>query len=83
MKIHYLTKRRQGGMAVIVMLAVLSIMCIYIAANLRSLNRLERELKLVEQHQTRRLAAWSATNHVISTNTPPATQPPPSPTIHE
>ena len=70
MKIQTSIKRRQGGMAVIVMLTVLSIMCLYIAANVRSLNRLERELKLLEQRQTRRLAALSATNNIISTNLP-------------
>ena len=77
MKICRSYKRRQGGMAVIVMLALLSIMLIYITASIRSLYSLERELKLVDQHQTRRLAALSATN------SPPAIQPAPAQTVHE
>jgi hypothetical protein len=55
-------------MAVIVMLALLSIMLVCIGASIRSLNRLDRELKLLEQHQTRRLAA-------LTTNAPPNLQP--------
>ena len=44
-------------MAVIVMPALLSIMLISIGASIKSLNRLDRELKLLERHQIRRLAA--------------------------
>ena len=57
-------------MAVIVMLALLSIMLVCIGASIKSLNRLDRELKLLEQHQTRRLAAACATN--APTNIQPA-----------
>ena len=62
MKIPNLSKPRQGGMATIVMLAILSIMCLYITANIRTLNRLEREIKLVDQRQQRRLAIVTAGN---------------------
>jgi len=62
MKIPDSSKQSQGGMAVIVMLALLSIMLICIGANIQSLNRLDRELKLLEQHQTRRLAGLTVTN---------------------
>jgi hypothetical protein len=47
---------------VIVVLALLSILVIYIGANIRSLHHLHRELKFIEQQQTRRLTALSATN---------------------
>ncbi len=62
MKIPDMTRRNERGMAVIVMLALLSIMFACITVNIRSLNRLDRELKLMEQHQTRRLARLSVTN---------------------
>ena len=74
MKIQPTSKRRQGGMAVIVMLALLSIMLIWIGASMRSLNRLDRELKLLDQRQTRRLAAMNTTN-------PPANNQPAT-TVH-
>ena len=68
MKIQPSSKRRQGGMAVIVMLALLSIMLISIGASIKSLNRLDRELKLLERHQIRRLAT-------SNTNAPTNLQP--------
>ena len=68
MKTQPSSKRRQGGMAVIVMLALLSIMLVCIGASIRSLNRLNRELKLLNQRQTRRLA-------LTSSNAPPNVQP--------
>ena len=83
MKIRNSHKPRQGGMAVIVMLALLSIMLLYITASIRSLYTLDRELKLLEQHQTRRLTALSATNHIATANTPAAVPPAPSQTVHE
>jgi hypothetical protein len=46
---------REQGMAVIVVLALVSIMLIYIACNIRTIANLGRELKLLEQRQTRRL----------------------------
>ena len=68
MKIQPSSKRRQGGMAVIVMLALLSIMIISIGASIKSPNRLDRELKLLERHQIRRLVA-------SNTNAPANLQP--------
>jgi hypothetical protein len=53
------SKQRQGGVAVIVMLALLSILLIYITANVRSLAVLQRELSLTEQRQIQRLKARS------------------------
>ena len=56
------TRQRRDGTAVIVMLALLSIILVYAAANIRSLSRLDREIKLVDQRQIRRWNAISATN---------------------
>jgi hypothetical protein len=51
------TKRNESGMAVIVILALVAIMLIYIAANLRTLSALHRDINLMETKQVRRLAA--------------------------
>jgi hypothetical protein len=59
--------RRQSGSAVIVVIALLALILVYVAGNLRTINSLGRELKLLERQQTRRLQAVSR-----STNTPPA-----------
>jgi|CZKM01.1.fsa_nt_gi type II secretory pathway pseudopilin PulG len=60
--------RRQSGSAVIVVLALLSIILVYVAGNLRTLTSLDRELQLLERQQIRRLQ--TATQ---KTNTPPST----------
>ena len=60
MKIRNSSKRRRDGMAVIVVLTILSIMLIYIMANMRSLKNLDLELKLLERRQTNRLLILSA-----------------------
>jgi type II secretory pathway pseudopilin PulG len=52
---------------VIVVFALLAIILVYIAANLRTVNSLGRELKLLDRQQTRRLQIISQ-----RTNTPPA-----------
>lgn len=62
MKIPASSRRRQSGMAVIVMLALLSIMFACLMANVRSLNQLDRELKLLERRQTRRLMVLTVSN---------------------
>ena len=56
-----------SGSAVIVIMALLAIILVYVAANLRTLNVLGAELRLLEKQQTRRLQ--SATQ---ATNAPPA-----------
>ena len=61
-------RRRQAGSAVIVVMALLAIILVYLAANLRTLDSLGRELKLLERQQTRRLQTATAT-----TNSPSAT----------
>jgi hypothetical protein len=50
-------------MAVIFVLALVSILLVYIACNIRTIANLGKELKLLEQRQTRRLVISSgATN---------------------
>jgi hypothetical protein len=62
-----LTPRNQDGMAVIVVIAFLSILLIFVAGNLRLLHLLRSDLRLIEHQQTNRLAAV-----VLNTNLPPA-----------
>lgn len=67
--------KRQGGVAVIVMLALLALILIYITANARSLRVLDRELDLTEQRQVQRLKALHATKPptpASTTNAAPA-----------
>jgi len=59
--------RPQSGSAVIVVMALLTIIMVYVASNLRTINHLSRELKLLERQQTLRLQRATQT-----TNTPPA-----------
>ena len=78
MNLHNQAKAGHGerGTAVIVMLFLLAILLIYIGGNLRTLDSLGRELKILEQKQTRRLETFARTNVFnVATNTP-ATQPP-------
>lgn len=49
--------RRNAGSATIVMLVLLSILLIFVLANLKTLGFLKRELNLVERSQTQRLQA--------------------------
>jgi len=61
-------RRRQQGMAVIVVLALLGIMLLYVGANTRSLRDLGRELKLLERQQIKRLNSRTAfTNAPVTT----------------
>jgi hypothetical protein len=52
---HHQHRPRQQGMAVIVVIALLSIIFLYVMANARTLHYLKRDLRLVEQQQTNRL----------------------------
>ena len=60
-------RRRQAGSAVIIVMALLAIMLVYVAGNLRTLYHLGRELRLLERQQIHRLQ--TATR---ATNAPPA-----------
>ena len=66
---HHVSRppRRESGSAVIVVMALLAIILIYVAGNLKTLANLGRELKLLERQQIRRLQ-----NASPRTNAPPA-----------
>ncbi|HEX5220131.1 MAG TPA: hypothetical protein VFZ59_11240 [Verrucomicrobiae bacterium] len=57
MKLTSLNRNRRGqrGFLVIALLAIISIMLVYIAANLHVLAALKRDVRLVEQRQVQRL----------------------------
>ena len=56
-------RRREQGMAVIVVMALVSILLIYVACNIRTLSHLGHELKLLEQRQVRRLEQSARTTN--------------------
>ena len=60
-------RQRQSGSAVIVVMALLAILLVYVAGNIRTLSHLGRELRLLERQQTRRLQTAS-----LRTNSPTA-----------
>ena len=62
------THRSADGMAVIVVIAILSIILIFVAGNLRALHLLRSNLRLIEKQQTNRLAHTG-----LMTNSPPVT----------
>jgi hypothetical protein len=61
---------KQNGSAVVVVIVLLAIVLIYVGGNVRTISSLEREIKLVERQQLRRLQ---------TTNSPPSALPAPSP----
>jgi hypothetical protein len=58
-------KNRRSGSAMIVVITLLVIVMAYIAGNLRALEDLRREIKLVERHQIRRVQTANANTNVI------------------
>ena len=66
------TRHTERGMAIIVVLLLLSIILLYLAASARTLHLLGRDLKLVERRQVQRLASTgNSTNTAAATNTLP------------
>jgi hypothetical protein len=65
---------RQCGSAVVVYLALLSIMVILSAANSNTLLHLHREMNLLDQRQIKRLNA-SSTNVIFTVESPTTGQP--------
>jgi hypothetical protein len=59
----------EAGMATIVVISLLSIILIFVAANLRTLYILRTDLRFIEQQQTNRLAKMGPL-----TNAPPPTE---------
>jgi hypothetical protein len=62
-------RRHQSASAVIIVMALLALILIYVAANIRTLTSLDRELRLLERRQTQRLKHLAP-----ATNAPPAVQ---------
>jgi hypothetical protein len=70
MKIRLQPNRERGFFATVIMVAILGLLLIYVAANVKRLHQLDRELKLVEQRQAARLGMTA-----IETNAPTAPSP--------
>jgi len=65
--------RQEEGMAVIMVMILVVIVLIYLAGNIRTLHNLGRDLRMIEQQQTRRWAVSAqVTNSVATTNLAPA-----------
>jgi hypothetical protein len=62
---QYASRPGERGMAVISVLALVAIVLIYMAANIRTLNTLDGELKLLERQQTTRLKSSSRTAKTV------------------
>ena len=63
---------RRAGSAVIVLLALLAIILIYVAANLRTLYSLSTELRLLERRQVQRLQVSTQSTNAASAARPAA-----------
>ena len=61
-------KHSEGGMATVIFIALLAIMLMLVTAETSALIRLHREVKLLEQHQIKRLNG-PQTNSVTTTIT--------------
>lgn len=57
-------RHHRDGVAVVVVLALLALIFVFVAANLRALYSLGRDLKIVEQQQIKRLNARAASAEV-------------------
>ncbi len=64
------SRAREGGSAVIVVLALLAIICAYVAFNTRTLHLLHRHVQLIEKQQLRRLAAANSGTNLVQRATP-------------
>jgi hypothetical protein len=67
MKIHpqFIRKETEAGMVTVVFIALLAIMMILVTAESRALFQLHREVKFLEQQQTKRLGQ-PATNAIAA-----------------
>lgn len=52
MKTKRLNRPRQNGFIVVALITIMGLMALYVAANLRTLSLLKRELQIIEQKQT-------------------------------
>jgi hypothetical protein len=58
-------RRRQDGMAVIVVIALIAILFVYVAGNVRTLYLLARDVKLVEEKQVRRITPMPGKTNAV------------------
>ncbi len=65
------SRRHEQGLAVITVMTVLAIVLICLAGNIRMLYSLDRELKLVQKQQIRRLQAATSAVSLGNTNDVP------------
>ena len=70
MKLNFTIRRqREGGMAVLVVIVLLSIMAVFVLSNGRALGQLKQELKLVEKRQQRQHEPKPPTRAVAESTT--------------
>jgi hypothetical protein len=67
--------RRDSGMAVIVVLALLAILLAYVSFNARTLDSLSRDLRIVEKRQIHRLQGSGVATNSLSPRIPPPLAP--------
>lgn len=65
MKLNRKSHIRQRGVAIIVVLAMLGIVTLYVAANLRSLSQMKYAVKQAEESQIKRLASHPKVSMVV------------------
>ena len=68
-------RKSERGIAVIIVIAFVAILLVYLAANLMTLSRLSRELRLLEQKQTQRFSHERASTNAVQGAIPPAPRP--------
>lgn len=61
---------RQEGMAVIAVIALMSLVLVFVVGNLRALHSLSGELQLLEKQQKQRLQAATGSAKVITNSLP-------------
>ena len=72
----HVSRARERGIAVLSVLALVAIVMVYVAANVRTLHSLDGELKLVERRQIHRLKVATPAAHSPSvTNSTPSLRP--------
>jgi len=64
---HFGFRRRECGMATLIFIALLAIMVILIAANVKTILQLGAEEKLIEQKQIQRLDSQTNAETVVET----------------
>ncbi len=71
-------RRHEQGSAALVVIAILAIVLIYVASNLKTLEHLNREIKLVERRQIHRLQSISISTNSVTPTVAPVTNKPAS-----